>query len=89
MYILGIYIKTNETSNMVTSTKEYKEYIEKIKNNIEKIKENRQNARYNSLIEQATNKYNEAQDEFNKEKTTGQKNIQDAENKINGYKTGY
>ncbi len=75
-----IYITVKE--KIKTSTKEYEDYIEKIKNRIENIKEERQKVRYDTLLNEATEKLNTAQNEFDTEKAEAEKKIKDAEEKI-------
>ena len=77
-----IYIKTKEGNNLKTSTKEYEDYIETIKNNVEEIKGKREQARYNKLVETATNKVNDAEIELNTQKQEGQEKISDGERQI-------
>ncbi len=77
-----IYTTLEKTRDMTTSTNEYKSYVENVMDKIEGIKEERQTARYNSLIDEATEKVNSAEADFNKEKADAEQKIQDAEAEI-------
>lgn len=77
-----IYIKLKDSNSYKTSRKEYENYINNVKHSIEDIKQEREQVRYNNLIKIATNKYNEAEKEFNKEKEIAQEKIKQAQDKI-------
>lgn len=77
-----IYIKLKNSNSYKTAGKQYENYINKIKNNIENVKQEREQARYNNLIKIATDKYNEAQKEFDKQKKLAQEELSQAQNKI-------
>lgn len=81
-YYTSIGIQVKDAKNLQTNTTQYKELIEIAKQKIEKIKEDRQNQRYDELIEEANNKLNDAQNEFNKEKNSGETKLDDAEKQI-------
>lgn len=71
-----IYLKIKNENSYKTSSKEYEELVENIKNKIEGIKEERQNFRHNQIVNVANQKVVDAENELNTEK-------QDAQNKIN------
>ena len=71
----SIYIKIANTDKYVTSSKEYEDYIETVKNNIEKIKEERQNARKEQLVGIAEQKITEAENELNSKKQEADEKI--------------
>lgn len=77
-----IYITLENTKNLKTSTNQYEECVDNVKDRIENIKEERQKARYDSLIGEATEKLNTAQNEFDTEKADAERKIKEAEDKI-------
>ena len=64
----NIYAKVENPENFQTSSTKYEEYIENTVNNIEEIKDEREQARQNALIEKATKKVEDAENEFNTKK---------------------
>ena len=81
-YYTEIYIKVKDSEKYKTTTSSYENYIKEVKNNIEQIKEERENARYQSLIDQANKKIEEAEQELNSQKQSGEQQIKEAQDKI-------
>lgn len=77
-----IYIKLKDSNSYKTSRKEYENYINNVKHSIEDIKQEREQVRYNNLIKIATNKYNDTEKEFNREKEIAQEKIKQVQDKI-------
>ena len=75
----NIYLKVENPKEYKTSSSNYEKYIEETINNIEEIKETREQARQDELIEKATKKVEDAENEFNSKK-------QEVENKLNDAK---
>lgn len=78
----NIFIKVKDSEKYKTSSKKYEDYIEEVKQNIEEIKEERENARHEALVNSATKKVEEAENELNTEKQNAQSQIDEAEKKI-------
>lgn len=78
----NIYVKVKEADKYTTSSKEYEEYIEQVKNKIEDIKEERQTARHQELVQTTTKKIEEAESTLNAEKQDAQKQIKEIEDEI-------
>ncbi len=78
-----IYIRLKDSNEYQTASTKYEDYVEETKDKIEAIKVERENARYQELIDEANAEIAKAEDEFNTEKQNGEKQIQDAEKKIN------
>ena len=79
----SIYIKVKDSEKLLTSSKEYENYIENTKNEIEEIKEQRENARYESLKNKANEKINEAQSELDTQKQDANRQIEEAQKELN------
>ena len=77
-----IYLTLKGAEKLVTSSKEYEEYVEETKQKIEKIKEQRQKARQEELVEKATKKVNDAQNELDTKKQEAEDKIKQAEEEI-------
>ena len=83
----GIDIIAKDSKKFPAISDEYDNLISNVRNNLEEIKEERQNSRYNELIEEANNKLNDAQIEFDDKKAEGILKIEDAEKELqNGKK---
>ena len=83
----GIDIIAKDSKKFPAISDEYDNLISNVTNNLEEIKEERQNSRYNELIEEANNKLNDAQIEFDDKKAEGILKIEDAEKELqNGKK---
>lgn len=79
----NLYIKVRDCEKYLTSSKKYEDFIAKVKDEIEAIKEERQKARHDELVSIATAKVEEAEEELNTEKQRAQKQINEAQQKIN------
>ena len=77
-----IYIKVKDSNNLTTSTAKYEDLIESVSNDIESIKAERENARYTELVDNATKKVTDAEQELEKEKQDAQTKISEAEQEI-------
>lgn len=82
-YYTEIGIMVEDTKSLVTNSAKYLDKVNTAISKIEEIKETRQDARYNSLINEATQKLDDAQAEYDKNKLDVEIQIQDAENQIN------
>lgn len=77
-----IYIQVKEADKWTTSTKQYEDYIEEVKQTIETIKEERETARQEELIGIATEKVEDAETELQEEKQKAEEKLQEAEAEI-------
>lgn len=75
-------ILVKDSKKLDTISEEYDELINKTVKNIEGIKEERQTVRYNDIVNEANQKLNDAQIEFDTEKQDSEKKIRDAEKEI-------
>lgn len=78
----GLYATVKGAKETVTNSDEYLEFVNPVIAKIEGIKEVRENARYQALVDNATEKVNDAQKEFDDKKQEVNNELQDAENKI-------
>ena len=78
----NIYAKVENPENFQTSSTKYEEYIENTVNNIEEIKDEREQARQNALIEKATKKVEDAENEFNTKKQEVETELNNARKEI-------
>lgn len=77
-----IAINVHNAKEQITDSNEYNKLIANVTDKLELIKEERQNDRYNEIIEEATQKLNDAENEFNTEKADAESKIKEAESKI-------
>ena len=78
----NIYLKVENPKEYKTSSSNYEKYIEETINNIEEIKETREQARQDELIEKATKKVEDAENEFNSKKQEVENELNDAKKQI-------
>lgn len=76
-----IYAKI-DSKNKITTSSEYEEYVEKVKDNIEQIKTEREQARYNSLVDEANKKVSDAENELNDKQKEADDEFAKADKKI-------
>lgn len=77
-----LYLKVKDADKYLTSEAEYENYIDSVVENIEKIKEEREIARKQKLIDNATKKITDAENELNTQKTEAEEKIKNAEQEI-------
>ena len=83
----NLYIKVKDSDKYTTSSDEYEDYIAEVKEDIEAIKEERQKARHDKLVDMATAKVEEVENELNTEKQNAQEKIDEAQKKIDDGKS--
>ncbi len=76
------YITLNGTKELATYEDEYDNLISDARDKIEKISIERKKARYDEIVNEATEKLNDAQTKYDEEKKKAEEEIADAENKI-------
>lgn len=83
----SIYVQVKDAKKYTTSSDEYEEYVNKVKNNIEEIKSEREQARRNQLVDIANKKVIDAENELNTKKIEAQQKIEEAEKEIKNGKS--
>ena len=78
----SIYITVKNAKEYMTSSEKYEDYIEEVKHNIDVIKDERENARKKELVDTATQKVTDAENELNTQKTDAESKITDAEKEL-------
>ena len=81
-YYTEIYILDNDATKYRTNTNDYLKQIENDERIIESIKENRQEVRYNKLLEEATNKLKEEEENGNSKLNEAKKQLDDFKRKL-------
>lgn len=77
------YVTADGAIELETYNEKYDELISNIKDKIEEISEERKQTRYEEIVNEATEKLNDAQNKYNEEKKKAEDELTDAENKIN------
>lgn len=77
------YVTVNGATELRTYNDDYDDLISVVKDNIEEISGEREQERYNSIVNEATEKLNDAQAKYDEEKKKAEDELADAENKIN------
>lgn len=77
------YVTADGAIELETYNEKYDELISNIKDEIEEISEERKQTRYEEIVNEATEKLNDAQNKYNEEKKKAEDELTDAENKIN------
>lgn len=80
------YVTVQDAKTLNSTSKQYEEKIDTVKDKIEEISESRKQARYDEIYNEAESKIKEAEDKLNTEKAKADKEISDAEKKINDAK---
>ena len=83
----SIYVQVKDAKKYKTSSDEYEEYVNKVKNNIEEIKSEREQARRNQLVDIANKKVIDAENELKTKKIEAQQKIEEAEKEIKNGKS--
>lgn len=83
----SIYVQVKDAKKYTTSSDEYEEHVNKVKNNIEEIKAEREQARRNQLVDIANKKVIDAENELNTKKIEAQQKIEEAEKEIKNGKS--
>lgn len=83
----SIYVQVKDTKKYTTSSDEYEEHVNKVKNNIEEIKAEREQARRNQLVDIANKKVIDAENELKTKKIEAQQKIEEAEKEIKNGKS--
>lgn len=83
----NLYIQVEEADKYVTSSDNYQKQVDKIKTQIENRKEEREKARHEELVNKATTKVQEAEEELNTQKEEAQEKLQKAKQEIENGKT--
>lgn len=83
----SIYVQVKDAKKYTTSSDEYEEYVNKVKNNIEEIKSEREQARRNQLVDIANKKVIDAENELKTKKIEAQQKIEEAEKEIKNGKS--
>lgn len=83
------YITVKDAKELETYNKDYQDMIDGVSDKIEKISEERRQARYQEIVDEAKEKLNSAQNEYDTQKkqaedeiTQAQKQLEDAKNKV-------
>ncbi len=82
-YYTNIYVSVKDADKVITNSEEYLNIVNPVLNNIETIKEEREQARHDQLVNDATEKLNDSQKEFDEEKAKVESELSDAEKLLN------
>ena len=77
------YLTVNGATELQTYNDDYEDLISNVKDEIEEISAERKQVRYDDIINEATEKLNDAQSEYEEEKKKAEDELSDGENKIN------
>ena len=78
----NIYVKVKGANEYTTSSNKYKDCVAEVKTKVEDIKEEREKARYDSLVNTATKKVEDAENEFNTKKQEVETELNNARKEI-------
>jgi len=78
----NIYVQVKDAREYTTSSDEYEDYIEEVTDSIEEMKAEREQSRHKQLVDIATQKVMDAENELNTQKAETQQKIDDAEKEI-------
>ena len=78
----NIYLTVAGARKLNTSSNEYSDTVEKVKDKLENISNERREVRYNELYDKANSKIEDAQKKLEKERKNAEKEIQSAEEEI-------
>lgn len=79
----SIYLKVANAKELNTTSEEYKNIVESAKERIEEIEDTQKQKRYDSLINEANQKLDDAQNELDTQKADAEAKIKEAEDEIN------
>lgn len=79
----SIYLKVANAKELNTTSEEYKNIVESVKERIEEIEDTQKQKRYDSLINEANQKLDDAQNELDTQKADAEAKIKEAEDEIN------